>query len=71
MPPRSSIADLVSSSLSLPRATSTGMPPAWATLSAVTWPMPEEAPVITTCLPLSAARFFGSRPVEVSRFSSQ
>ena len=42
----------VSSSLSLPRATSTGMPPAWATLSAVTWPMPDEAPVITTYLPV-------------------
>ena len=47
------------------------MPPAWATLSAVTWPMPEEAPVMTTYLPLSAARVLESRPVEVSRFSSQ
>ena len=28
------------------------MPPAWATLSAMTWPMPEEAPVITTYLPV-------------------
>ena len=49
----------VSSSLSLPRATSTGMPPACATLSAVTWPMPDEAPVITTYLPVSASRIRG------------
>ena len=47
------------------------MPPAWATLSAVTWPMPEEAPVITTYLPVSASRLRGSRPVDSSRFSSQ
>ncbi len=71
VPPRRSIAARVSSSLSLPRATSTGMPPHWATLSAVTWPMPEEAPVITTCLPLSASRLRASRPVASSRFSSQ
>ncbi len=70
-PPRSSIAALVSSSLSLPRATSTGTPPAWATLSAVTCPMPDEAPVITTYLPVSASRAPRSRAVEVSRCSSQ
>ncbi len=71
VPPRISIVALVSSSLSLPRATRTGTPPACATLSAVTWPMPDEAPVITTYLPVSASRTSGSRPVERSRCSSQ
>ena len=71
VPPRASIAARVASSLSLPRATSTGMPPAWATLCAVTWPMPEEAPVITTVLPLSAATVPLSLASESSSCSSQ
>ena len=47
------------------------MPPAWATLSAVTWPMPDEAPVITTYFPVNASRAPASCPVDWSRWSSQ
>ena len=49
-----SISALTSSSFSLVRATRIGMPPAAATFSAAARPMPDEAPVMTTVLPLTA-----------------
>ena len=47
------------------------MPPACATLNAVTIPMPEEAPVMTTVLPRSASTVFLSSARESSSCSSQ
>ena len=47
------------------------MPPACATLSATTLPMPEEAPVITTRRSRSVSVIALSRAVSVSRCSSQ
>ena len=55
MPPAASISALASSSLSIERATSSGMPPASAIFSAAARPMPLEAPVMTTVRPLMAA----------------
>ena len=47
------------------------MPPALATWTAVTRPMPEEAPVITTVLPVSALTVAESPLIESSSISSQ
>src|SRR4051794_37048591 len=47
LPPASSTASAVSSSLSRPRATSTTVPPAAPMRRAVTAPMPDDAPVIS------------------------
>ena len=52
VPPAATISARTSSSFSTLRATSSGTPPAAATFSAVARPMPEEAPVISTCLPV-------------------
>ena len=70
MPPWLSISRLVASSLSAPRATRIGMAPALETWRAVTRPMPEEAPVITTVLPVSALTVAESLLIESSSTSS-
>ena len=57
--------------LVLPRATSSGMPPAAAILSAAALPMPDEAPVITTVLPLTACSNERSLNRSGSRLLSQ
>ena len=54
VPPAASISALTSSSFSRVRATRIGMPPAAAIFSAAARPMPEDAPVMMTVLPLTA-----------------
>ena len=56
MPPSRSISALTSSSFSVVRATSSGIPPAAAILIAAARPMPVEAPVIRTVWPLTTVR---------------
>src|SRR4051794_19751904 len=68
MPPAASTAAAVSSSLSRPRATSTTSPPAAPIRSAVTAPMPDDAPVISATLPLTASSSPSPR-IASSRFS--
>ena len=67
----SSISRLVSSSLSALRATSSGMPPALAILNAAALPIPLEAPVISTVLPLTAPSKLRSLNRSGSRLRSQ
>ena len=54
VPPAASISALTSSSFSFVRATRIGIPPAAAIFSAAARPMPLDAPVMTTVLPLTA-----------------
>ncbi len=71
VPPSRSISALTSSSFSTLRATSSGMPPAAATLSAAARPMPLDAPVITTVLPFTAPANERSLNRSGSRLRSQ
>ena len=71
MPPSSSISFLVSSSLSSERATSSGIPPAAAIFWAAAFPIPLEAPVMTTVLPLTAPSNERSLNRSGSRLRSQ
>ena len=71
MPPSRSISALTSSSFSCVRATSSGMPPAAATLIAAALPMPLDAPVITTVLPFTAPSNERSLNRSGSRLRSQ
>ncbi len=61
VPPAATISARTSSSLSTLRATSSGTPPAAAIFTAAERPMPEEAPVMSTCLPSSAWRSVAPR----------
>jgi hypothetical protein len=71
VPPVASISTLTSSSFSAVRATSSGIPPAAATLSAAARPMPLDAPVMTTVLPLTAPANERSLNRSGSRLRSQ
>ena len=71
MPPAASISALTSSSFSAVRATSSGIPPAAAIFSAAALPIPLEAPVITTVLPLTAPANERSLNRSGSRLRSQ
>ena len=71
VPPPATISSLVSSSLSSERATSSTVAPASATLTAVALPIPEEAPVISTTLPRTAAESERSLKRSGSRLRSQ
>ena len=70
-PPASSISALVSSSFSGVRATSSTVAPAAADLIAAALPMPDEAPVISTVLPLIAPERERSLNRSGSRLRSQ
>ena len=61
----------VSSSFSIERATSSTVAPASAALTAVALPIPEEAPVISTTLPRTAALSERSLKRSGSRVRSQ
>ena len=71
VPPTSSISDATSSSFSRVRETSSTSPPASPTFSAVSSPMPLEAPVIRIFLPLIALASERSRNRSGSRLRSQ
>ena len=71
IPPAVSISRFASSSLSSERATSSTVAPASATLTAVALPIPEEAPVISTTLPRTAAESVRSLNRPGSRLRSQ
>ena len=71
MPPLRSISALAASSLSSERATSIGIPPAAAILCAAARPMPLEAPVMITVLPLTAPSNERSLKRSGSRLRSQ
>ena len=70
-PPARSISSFVSSSFSTERATSSTVAPASATFTAVALPIPDEAPVISTTLPRTAADSERSLNRSGSRLRSQ